>query len=100
VQSDEYFKNPLKFDPDRWERDDNGTELIGSIELIFLNFIIKCFFFLLFFYELFLDPYSVLAFGFGARMCIGRRTAEQEIFLTIIKVITTKKIIKKQINKN
>ena len=28
----------------------------------------------------------MLPFGFGARMCAGRRLAEQEIYITIIKV--------------
>jgi cytochrome P450 len=58
TQSDRFFKNPAKFDPTRWERED--TEI---------------------------NPYSTLAFGYGARMCIGRRTAEQEVYLTIIKIL-------------
>ncbi|CAF0921763.1 unnamed protein product [Brachionus calyciflorus] len=55
---DKYFKNAKKFDPDRWM---NGEENI--------------------------NPYAILSFGFGARMCIGRRIAEQEIYLTMIKLI-------------
>jgi cytochrome P450 len=58
TQSDRFFKNPKKFDPTRWERED--TEI---------------------------NPYSTLAFGFGARMCVGRRVAEQEIYLTIVKIL-------------
>lgn len=58
TQSENYFKNASKFDPERWSRD------VDSIH-----------------------PYSTLAFGFGSRMCIGRRVAEQEIYLTLIKVI-------------
>jgi cytochrome P450 len=53
--SDRFFKEPLKFNPDRWETDE-------------------------------IHPYAALTFGFGTRMCIGRRIAEQEIFMTIIKV--------------
>ena len=34
-----------------------------------------------------IDPYSFLPFGFGGRACIGRKVAEQEIYLTIIKLI-------------
>ena len=39
-----------------------------------------------------IDPYSFLPFGFGARACIGRRAAEQEIYLTIIKLIKNYRI--------
>ena len=31
-------------------------------------------------------PFVSMPFGHGARMCIGRRFAEQEIYLAIIKV--------------
>ena len=58
TQSERFFKNAGRFDPSRWERE--TTEI---------------------------NPYSTLAFGFGARMCIGRRVAEQEIYLTLIKII-------------
>lgn len=37
TKSERFFKNPLKFDPNRWEREEAGTELI--------------------------DPYSNLSFG-------------------------------------
>ena len=69
VHSERYFKNPLKFDPERWERQRQGLEEI--------------------------DPFTILSFGFGARMCIGRRAAEQEMYLTLIKVnfFLTKKFI-------
>lgn len=60
AQSERFFRNALKFDPERFERHDNGTERI--------------------------HPFSLLQFGHGARSCIGRRTAEQEIYLTLIKV--------------
>lgn len=60
TKSERFFKNAHKFDPHRWERAEVGAELI--------------------------DPYANLPFGFGARMCIGRRIAEQEIYLSMIKV--------------
>jgi cytochrome P450 len=63
TKSDRFFKNPAKFDPTRWERED--TEI---------------------------NPYSTLAFGFGARMCVGRRVAEQEIYLTIVKILQNYKL--------
>jgi cytochrome P450 len=63
TQSDRFFKNPTKFDPTRWEREDTD-----------------------------INPYSTLAFGLGARMCIGRRVAQQEIYLTIVKILQNYKL--------
>lgn len=57
TQSERFFKNPKQFDPSRWEREEE------------------------------VDPFSVLSFGHGTRMCIGRRIAEQEIYLTLIKLV-------------
>ena len=33
------------------------------------------------------NPFLVLPFGFGPRMCIGRRFAEQEIFIGLITLV-------------
>merc|ERR1712110_605247 len=66
TKSERFFKNPSKFDPDRFRPENQGSEKI--------------------------DPYSLLHFGFGSRMCIGRRLAEQEIYLTLIKLIQNFKI--------
>ena len=33
-----------------------------------------------------IDPFTIVAFGHGARMCPGRRLAEQEIYLALIQV--------------
>jgi cytochrome P450 len=52
-----HFSNPLKFDPWRF---------IGKTDTI--------------------HPYVSLPFGHGARMCPGRRFAEQEILLCIAEV--------------
>ena len=60
IQSDRFFRNAREFDPSRWDREESGEDVV--------------------------DPYAFLPFGFGARMCIGRRTAEQEIYLTTVKV--------------
>ena len=57
-QMDRYFKKPLQFDPWRW--------LIQ--------------------HDISIHPYSSLPFGHSARMCPGRRFAEQEILLGIAKV--------------
>ncbi|KAK3849819.1 hypothetical protein Pcinc_043442, partial [Petrolisthes cinctipes] len=37
-------------------------------------------------------PYTIVAFGHGARMCPGRRLAEQEIYLAIIQLVKTYKM--------
>lgn len=51
------FVNPDDFIPERWERDSNKW-----------------------------NPFSNLPFGFGARSCAGRRMAQQELYLAIIRL--------------
>ena len=58
---DEYFENATEFQPERWLKDGSAT-LKRS------------------------PPFVMLPFGHGARMCIGRRFAEQELYLALIKV--------------
>ena len=58
--SEKYYKNAHKFNPKRWLKGDQQYEHI--------------------------DPFTHLPFGFGARMCIGRRLAEQKIYLILSKV--------------
>ena len=57
----QYFSNPEKYLPERWLKGQTQMDKVPS-------------------------PYIMLPFGHGARMCIGRRFAEQEIYLAIIKV--------------
>ncbi|XP_006812664.1 putative cytochrome P450 301a1, mitochondrial [Saccoglossus kowalevskii] len=57
----EYFPSPDEFIPERWLRGgDMHTDTSG---------------------------FAHLPFGFGARMCIGRRVAEQELQLALIKLV-------------
>nr|QUF59381.1 cytochrome p450 CYP3047A1 [Brachionus angularis] len=63
---EKYFKDAKKFNPKRWLKENQQSEPI--------------------------HPYSSLPFGFGARMCIGRRLAEQKMYLIIIKLLKNYKI--------
>lgn len=58
--SEKNFKDADKFKPKRWLKENIKSENI--------------------------NPYSTLPFGFGSRMCIGRRLAEQKMYLILIKV--------------
>ena len=58
--SEKNFANPREFIPERWIKDDP--------------------------LESFHHPYTILPFGFGKRMCIGRRLAELEMWQLTIKV--------------
>lgn len=60
---DEYFPKAMEFIPERWIK---GHEL-----------------------ESHHHPYTLLPFGFGTRMCLGRRLAELEMKLLIAKVKST-----------
>jgi cytochrome P450 len=53
-RSPEYFHEPEKFNPDRWWRDSNN-----------------------------ISPFAAIPFGFGARMCPGRRVAELELLVAL-----------------
>ncbi|KAL4226163.1 hypothetical protein ACF0H5_014149 [Mactra antiquata] len=56
----QYFENPEEFKAERWLRD-------GSAENI--------------------HPYILTPFGFGTRMCAGRRFAEQEMYVVMTKML-------------
>jgi hypothetical protein len=58
----EHFEDPDAFIPERWLRG-GSREKSGDIH-----------------------PFVTLPFGFGPRSCIGRRFAEQELYLLFIKV--------------
>ncbi len=57
----EYFADPLDFKPERWLQETRDLQRKSG--------------------------YAYMPFGHGARSCIGRRIAEQEIYLAIIKII-------------
>ena len=58
-----YFTDPTSFQPERWLRDTKGAKEERG------------------------NPFLLLPFGFGPRMCIGRRFAEQEIYIGLIKLV-------------
>ena len=58
-RQEKYFKEADKFVPERWMRGENLEQS---------------------------HPFASLPFGFGSRSCIGKRFAEQEVSLAIIKV--------------
>ncbi|XP_058964267.2 1,25-dihydroxyvitamin D(3) 24-hydroxylase, mitochondrial-like [Pocillopora verrucosa] len=58
-RSEELFKLPLEFRPERWLNEDLGK----------------------------IHPFASLPFGVGSRMCIGRRIAEAEIYLLTAKLV-------------
>lgn len=55
---DKYFSSPKIFDPERWIKGGQAS----------------------------VQPFSYLPFGYGARMCIGRRFAEQELMVAAMMV--------------
>ncbi|KAI3380612.1 hypothetical protein SNEBB_011200 [Seison nebaliae] len=58
--NEDYVDNPDKFDINRWMRGSRETAP---------------------------DPFAFLQFGYGARSCLGRRIAEQEIHLLLVKLL-------------
>ncbi|XP_071941548.1 1,25-dihydroxyvitamin D(3) 24-hydroxylase, mitochondrial-like [Antedon mediterranea] len=59
VKNPKTFEEPLKFRPERWDRTEGNTS----------------------------HPFASIPFGFGTRMCVGRRFAEQEMHLLLSEII-------------
>ncbi|XP_068714941.1 cytochrome P450 27C1-like [Montipora foliosa] len=59
ARSEKYFKDPLKFKPERWLRENRGEY----------------------------HSFSSVPFGYGVRSCLGRRVAELEIYLFLCKLL-------------
>merc|ERR1711893_546363 len=59
-RSPELFEGPLVFRPERWFKGEGGEGV---------------------------NPYSNVAFGFGARGCIGRKTAETEMQVLLARLL-------------
>ncbi|XP_035690637.1 probable cytochrome P450 CYP44 [Branchiostoma floridae] len=57
----EYYPDPEAYIPERWLRTESSAANVQA--------------------------FALLPFGYGARMCVGRRFAEQEIFLGLIRII-------------
>ena len=55
-----YFKDPMKFDPERWSHGSSGSAT---------------------------HPFASLPFGFGPRMCYGRRIAELELYVLLTRIV-------------
>ncbi|KAL8617548.1 hypothetical protein ACOMHN_055329 [Nucella lapillus] len=61
-KSDQYVKEADRFEPERWKR--GNTDPLGDVH-----------------------PFILMPFGFGPRSCLGRRFAEQEYSLGLIKIL-------------
>lgn len=65
-RSEKYFKDALKFNPKRWTSEKEEMHKLAQ--------------------------YAFMPFGFGARMCIGRRMAEQKIYVFLSKLLKNYKV--------
>lgn len=70
-RDEKYFKQSGKFIPERWLKDNTDPKCPHATDA---------------------HPFTYLPFGFGPRMCIGRRFAELEIEVLISRLIREFKI--------
>jgi cytochrome P450 family 49 subfamily A len=64
-QLEKYFEDAGSFKPERWLQNRTNRNI---------------------------SPFSILPFGFGNRMCVGRRFSELELYLAVSKVILNFKL--------
>lgn len=60
------FKQNKKFIPERWLKDNNDAQCPHAKDA---------------------HPFAYIPFGFGSRMCVGRRFAELEIEVVVSRII-------------
>ncbi|XP_069112977.1 cytochrome P450 10-like [Argopecten irradians] len=65
-KDEQYFPSPEKFLPERWLRGNSEREKR--------------------------HPFGFLPFGYGTRNCVGQRFAEQEIYISVSKIVTNFRI--------
>nr|XP_018903150.1 PREDICTED: probable cytochrome P450 CYP44 [Bemisia tabaci] len=64
-KSDEFFKDPHTFRPDRWMRGNEGSSI---------------------------NPFVLIPFGHGTRSCTGKRFAEQDMAVVLCKILQNFKL--------
>lgn len=67
-RTEKYFKNASEYIPERWLRNEQREG--GEI-----------------------DPFASIPFGFGTRMCAGRRIAEMELYLLATRLVQKYKLV-------
>lgn len=63
--SEQYFEDPLSFKPERWLRENRRPSESRRND----------------------EAFTSLPFGFGTRMCIGRRVSEMEQYLLLTRIV-------------
>ncbi|XP_064549331.1 probable cytochrome P450 12a4, mitochondrial [Drosophila montana] len=70
LTSEKYFPRPLEFLPERWMRNETGSEAKCPANPLKTT-----------------NPFVFLPFGFGPRMCVGKRIVDMELELGVARII-------------